>query len=61
MPYLMVIVVLIATALLYVLLTKQLRTIHRLVNSNLARVQADLKIALDRISVLEQILSKDRR
>jgi hypothetical protein len=38
--------------------TARLGEIHTLVNSNLTKVQADLKIALERIELLEQHLAK---
>lgn len=39
-------------------LTQRLDVIHDLVNSNLTKVQADLKIALTRIETLEGHLSR---
>jgi hypothetical protein len=54
-----VIAVMVASWVMYRLITRQLMTIHDLVNSNLHRVQSDLKIALDRIETLEMILTKE--
>lgn len=68
------IVVLISSAVMYRLITRQimkqtekadsqtrqLTEIHSLVNSNLTEVKADLAIALDRIQILETLLTKSR-
>jgi hypothetical protein len=40
-------------------MTAQLMVIHDLVNSNLTKVQADLKVALDRIEQLETYITRD--
>lgn len=47
-----------ALVVVYVLINRQLGTIHTLVNSNLTRVRADLEIALARIETLEKLLTK---
>jgi len=53
-------IVLVATTILYILIRRQLSSIHTLVNSNLTSVKADLKIALNRIRILEELLGKTR-
>jgi hypothetical protein len=44
----------------YKLTSRQLNSIHLLVNSNLTKVSADLEIALDRIHTLEDILTNKK-
>ena len=53
-------IVLVATGILYFLIRRQLSVIHTLVNSNLTAVKKDLETALNRIEVLEKLLSDTR-
>jgi hypothetical protein len=54
------IILLCGAAIMYRQFTKRLIVIHDLVNSNLTKVKADLEVALDRIQVLETILTRER-
>jgi len=54
------VIVLLTSAILYLLIRKQLSQIHILVNSNLTKVKKDLETALIRIEVLEKLLSDSR-
>ena len=58
MIYFLVILVVIVSIVGFVLISRQLRQIHVLVNSNLTQVKADLAIALNRIGILETLLSQ---
>ena len=53
-------IVLITTTVLYVLIRRQLKQIHTLVNSNLTKVKQDLETAMQKIGILEELLSKTR-
>jgi len=57
MDFIAIIILIAVLIVVWRQIAEQLNSIHVLVNSNLAKVSADLEIALDRIRILEKILT----